>query len=1126
MLSKMNNNFVHFRSQSSYSILESILTIEDILKLVQKFKMDSVCISDRKNMFGALEFSVLSKKYKIHPIHACIMNLFFPSYNNFSEILLIAKNKKGFANLLKLMSKSFLENEDEKFPYIKLQDLFHHNEGLIVLSSYTEGIIGKKILSNKIDDAIEISKKFLCVFGNRFYFEIMRHGINEEKIIEEAYINISHELNIPLIATNKIMFASKDKYEIHDVFRCISSGEKINDEQRIKLSKEFYFKSSQEMQVLFQDLPSAIENAIYLAQRCSFAATTINKPIFPSFSEERSEEELLISQAHEGLLKRFHEENFNWEIYKKRLDYELSVILKMNFAGYFLIVGDFVNWSKQNNIAVGPGRGSGAGSIIAWSLNITDLDPIKYGLLFERFLNPERVSLPDFDIDFAQDKRDQVIEYVLSKYGFDKVAHIITFGKMQAKSVVKDVSRVIGLRYEIADYITELIPFNAVSPVTLVQALKEVKELKSAFEGKGLSLFAEDKGLIKKVLDISLNLEGLHRNSSTHAAGIVISANSLDKHVPIYKDQNSKLATIQYSMKYVELSGLVKFDFLGLQTLSLIQNTLNTIHLRGIKIDIKKIDYNDQKVYQMLAQGLSTGVFQFESQGIKSALKALIPDNINDIIALGALYRPGPMDNIKSYINRKHKREKIEYLHPMLEQILKSTYGIIIYQEQVIEIAQKIANYTIASADILRRAMGKKIRSQMEQQETKFIQGAQKNNIDTTVARKIFEHVQKFAGYGFNKSHASAYGIITYQTAYLKAHFTLEFMISALNLELHDSDKIFYLINDLKNFNIKITSPSINESEVFFSKSPNKNNEIIFSLISIKNMTESLAHAIYNERKLRGKFVSILDFVERIDNKLINKRILENLIKSDAFFSLHKNRNRILASLVKLLKYSEHFHKNKDSVQMNFVPIKQGLDEVLIPNVKNIDNDNNSEFANQEFESLGMFIKYHPLHDYKSMLDRCNIVDSNKITQQKENFMMQRFKISGVIVKKNVRMSKRGRFIILTLSDTLGIVEANIFDEELLQNVGKLLSIKCMVILTCYFANGKMIVSNVEDLVEYLTNFNFKFNFYLGNNQEVENSIININKKSRIELQNSSISFFLKLKNGFFALIDKKFQQY
>ena len=1058
------DKFIHFRTQSSYSMLESAIKVEDLVALVKKHRMSAVCLADRGNLFASLEFALEAADSEVQPIHGAILNITFDNSSSskgkdFADILLIAKDEIGYKNLLTLVSYGFMKNDRAVCNHITFEDLTLHNEGIVVLSAYSNGIVGKLLLAKNYEGAKLESKKFLEIFGDRFYFEIMRHGLESEKQIESDYLKLASELSIPLIATNSVLFSDITMHDTHDILLCISESVVKEEEKRKRVSNQCYFKSAEEMVELFSDLPEAITNSVNLAKRIYVMAEE-KDPALPNFTDGSvSEEDLIREESKKGLEQRLalkfsventseSEQSVVYNEYIERLEYELSVICKMNFQGYFLIVSDFIRWSKANGIAVGPGRGSGAGSIVAWCLQITDLDPIKFGLLFERFLNPERISMPDFDIDFCQERREEVISYVRKKYGDNRVGQIITFGKLQAKAVIKDVARVLGLAYSVADYITELVPFNAVNPVTLSQAINEVAELKDAARGKGLYNINGDNELIKQVIDSALVLEGLHRHSSTHAAGIVIANQDMIGTVPLCKDSNSDMLIVQYSMKYCELSGLVKFDFLGLQTLTVITKCLDLLKAQDVHIDLDKIDFDDKKTFEMLSQGISTGVFQFESVGMKSSLRKLRPDNIGDIIALGALYRPGPMDNIPAFIACKHGQQEADYLHPLLEPILKSTYGIIVYQEQVLEIARKLSGYSLGAADLLRRAMGKKVKSEMDAQEEIFVNGALENNIPKAQAKSIFEKVAKFAGYGFNKAHASAYGVISYQTAFLKANFPVEFLVAAMNLDIHDSDKINIFLQEARLFGIKIIAPSVNDSEGFFKivNTPGgaENKSIIFALGGIKNVTTNFGQEVAKIRGKAGKFKSIIDFIERIPSKLLNRKLLENIIKAGCFDSLHSNRNSLLCSVAKLMAYSSAYHIQKESNQFSLLGASQNSIDILLT----ADEFTEEELAYSEFEVTGLFIDNHPLSSYTSMLEEHNIKNALYIKNHL-NEGSYVLKVAGVIVKKDARMSKRGRFITLLLSDPSGILEVTIFNEEIMREYAHLLNIKTLVVVTC-----------------------------------------------------------------------------
>ncbi|MCE3254701.1 MAG: dnaE1 [Rickettsiaceae bacterium] len=806
--------------------------VGDLVSAAKKNKMPAVAICDSGNLFGALEFSSACKKSSIQPIIACEVLIALEEQsrhsshlevqNSLKKIILIAKDKAGYLNLMSLVSDSSINKKSGLTEHITFKELNEKKDGLIILSGGIDGFLSQLFVCGQDKKAEEIAVKFRDLFASDFYIEISRHNNSLEDKIEKKLIDLAYKANIPLVATNDNYFVSPEMFEAQDILSCIGTGRYVTETNRKRLTSEHYFKSSEEMEKLFADLPEAIENTVNIAKKCHIMAFE-RPPTLPKFStiNNISEAEQLSIEAKKGLEERlktkFELEEISPEDrqkiitqYSERLDYELKIINQMNFSGYFLIVSDFIVWSKKNQIPVGPGRGSGAGSIVAWSLQITDLDPIHFGLLFERFLNPERVSMPDFDIDFCQERRDEVINYVQQKYGKDMVASIITFGKLQAKAVLKDVGRVLQMPYGQVDRICKLIPFNAIEAVTLKKAIEMDKDLQNAIE--------QDLQ-IQKLVNIGLKLEGLNRHASTHAAGIVIGDKPLKEICGLYLDQEgASMPAVGYSMKYAEAAGLVKFDFLGLKTLTVISETVKLVNqTRGIGLDISKIRLDDKLTFEMLAEGDSVGVFQIESSGMRSMLRQMKADKLEDIIALISLYRPGPMDNIPTYIRRKLKQEEITYPHPLLESTLKETYGVIVYQEQVMEIAKVLAGYSLGAADILRRAMGKKIKEEMDKQREVFVSGAVKNGLNEKRAGEIFDLVDKFAGYGFNKSHAAAYALISYQTAYLKANFPVEFLTASINQEIDNSDKINIFLQVAKDHDIKILPPDVNRSQAIFT---------------------------------------------------------------------------------------------------------------------------------------------------------------------------------------------------------------------------------------------------------------------------------------------------------------------
>lgn len=824
--------FIPLRNHTTYSLCKGAIKIPEIVERASAYKLPALGIMDCQNLFAALEFSSACKKAGIQPILGCEMLINFDdgSRKNLSNadvenalalMPLIARNQQGYENLMYLVSHSFLNRQSGISPHISFDLLKEKSAGLIALSGGVEGSIGMLLNQDQDKKAEELIGEFSQIFPGNFYIEITRHQTKLEEKLEAKFIDLALKHSLPLVATNDVYFLTEEMHEAQDILTCVGEGKLFFAADRKKISPQQYFKNQEALEALFSDIPEAIENTVNIAKKCHIMAFE-RPPTLPKFSNEKDfdEAEELKKQASEGLkiklARKFELEKTSSEKQKEleaqyfaRLDFELSVITKMNFCGYFLIVSDFIKWAKNNEIPVGPGRGSGAGSIAAWSLQITDLDPIRFGLLFERFLNPDRVSMPDFDIDFCQSRRDEVIDYVQSKYGKDYVAQIITFGKLQARAVLKDVGRVLQMPYNQVDRICKLIPFNAIEAVTLEKAIEMDKDLQQAIK--------EDPQ-VTKLVDIGLKLEGLNRHASTHAAGVVIGDKPLHEICALYNDEGSTMPAVGYSMKYAENAGLVKFDFLGLKTLTTIFEAVKLIEkTRGIKIDISNLKLDDQETFRMLATGDSIGVFQIESSGMRSVLRQMKADKIEDIIALISLYRPGPMDNIPTYIRRKHGEEKINYPHPLLEVCLKETYGVIVYQEQVMEIARVLAGYSLGAADLLRRAMGKKIKEEMDQQRAIFVQGAMKNNVPEKQAGEIFDLVDKFAGYGFNKSHAAAYALISYQTAYLKAHFLPEFLTASINLEIDNTDKINIFLQVAKSHGIPVLPPSLNESEAYFS---------------------------------------------------------------------------------------------------------------------------------------------------------------------------------------------------------------------------------------------------------------------------------------------------------------------
>ena len=920
-------NYIPLRTTSQYSLLEGAMQIESIVNKAINHKIPAIGLTDRNNLFGALEFSEKLIEKGIQPIIGC--NLSFYNQKMDGSIVCLAKNEEGYKNLIRLSSELFLSNDDEKLKLSKLSDF---NEGLILLSGGYGGLINNYLKFGLKKDALELTHKLKKIFQDRLYIEIQRMGKDDFEI---DLLDISNDLNLPIVASNTIFFESKDRFTSHDALIAIKESTTVNNSNRETLTNEFYFKSPEEMINLFEDMPDAINNSLEIAHRTAFKVSK-SDPRLPRFSglDSQGETDELVHQAKEGLKVKIQENNIsNEEIYWDRLKTELDIIISMNFPGYFLIVADFIKWSKSKNIPVGPGRGSGAGSLVAWALTITDLDPIKFNLIFERFLNPERISLPDFDIDFCQDRREEVIEYVQDKYGKDSVAQIITFGSLQSRAVLRDVGRVLGLPYGQVDRICKLVPNNPANPTTLSEAIDGDIRIREE---------RDNDDDIASMLKIGLELEGLYRNASTHAAGLVIGDEPLQNIVPLYRDPRSEMPVTQFNMKWVEAAGLVKFDFLGLKTLTVIDKAINLIkQKKDIDIDISKIPLDDKATYELLGTGNTIGIFQLESSGMQDVLRNMQPDCFEDIIALVALYRPGPMDNIPKYIACKKGDDKPDYMDDSLEKILKETYGVIIYQEQVMQTAQILSNYSLGEADILRRAMGKKIKSEMDAQKERFISGAIKNGINEKKADYIFEQVAVFAGYGFNKSHAAAYALIAYQTAYLKTHFPEFFITASMSLEKDNTDKLSVFVNDAKKMGIKILPPDINKSKMDFDV---EENDIRYGLGAIKNTSQKDMIQINDEVHQNGNFKDLYDFAQRLDASVLSKKNLEFLAYSGTFDAIENNRNKVYQSINILSSISNAaMEKNSNNQDYLFDDEFENFSHIPLPEVDNWTNSESLE---------------------------------------------------------------------------------------------------------------------------------------------------------------------------------------
>ena len=1048
-----NADFVHLRVHSAYSLSEGAIKLKDLIRLCQENKMPAVAITDSGNLFGALEFALAAAPAGIQPIIGCQLQITRPDAEQMpglkqpepEPLVLLAADEAGYRNLMSLSSRAYLETDSGETPQVPLEVLEQHGEGIIALTGGPQGSLARLVREGQATAAEALAKRLMAAFPGRLYVELQRHDRDAEDKAEEGLIDLAYRLDLPLVATNECFFADAAGYEAHDALLCIAEGSYVNQEERRRLNPEYRFKSAAEMRELFADLPEALDNTLVIAKRCAFYPKRID-PILPAFPTEegRSEAEELRAQSEEGLKSRLEELVFTEETsteeraeiektYGERLDYELKIIEQMGFPGYFLIVADFIQWAEQQDIPVGPGRGSGAGSLVAYALTITDLDPLRWNLLFERFLNPERVSMPDFDVDFCQDRRDEVIRYVQKKYGSDTVAQIITFGKLQARAVLRDVGRVLQMPYGQVDRICKLVPNNPAQPVTLKQAVDGEPQLQ---------VWRDGDEQVAKLIDIGMKLEGLYRHASTHAAGVVIGDRPLTELIPLYRDPRSDMPVTQFNMKYVEQAGLVKFDFLGLKTLTVLSRACQHLAERGIDIDLTKIPLDDKKTYEMLGRGDTVGVFQLESSGMRDELKRLKADRFEDIIAVVALYRPGPMDNIPSYIRRKHAEEQPDYLHPSLEWILKETFGIMIYQEQVMQIAQELAGYSLGDADLLRRAMGKKIQAEMDAQRERFVKGASDKGVDPGKASDIFDLVAKFAGYGFNKSHAAAYALVAYQTAYLKANYPVEFLAASMTYDMNNTDKLGVFRQELQRLSVPLLPPDINASRRDFAVEDHaeEGNEqgkaIRYALAALKNVGGSAMERLAAERDATAPFKSLGDFAKRLDSQLINKRTVENLACAGAFDSLDPNRHRVYRGAEIILRHAHAATEDRNSNQVNLFGGAGEEPELKLPEVEDWPA---MERLAQEFNAVGFYLSAHPLDSYN--LERLRVIPSSSLARAARLGPGLK-RLAGIVTAKRELNNKKGqRMAFVQFSDTDGVFEVTLF-SELLSQVRELLDSK------------------------------------------------------------------------------------
>ncbi len=1026
--------FVHLRVHSAFSLLEGALPLKELAKLAAADRMPALGIADTGNLFGALEFCSKMAAAGVQPIVGCQIAVDFgdsadagrtggsPQPGRLSDIVLIAATEQGYWNLVKLVSISFMESDAGDRPHLRIDQLATAIDGLIALTGGPGGPVDRALAAGQSDIAAARLDRLAGLYPDALYVELQRHGLSTEQAVEPDLVDLAYARNLPLVATNEPFFPTRDDFEAHDALICIAEGTVIGEDNRRRLTPEHAFKSRAEMVELFADLPEALANTVEVAMRVAYWPVA-RQPILPRFvsagdDAEAAEAKLLREEAAAGLERRLAAhgmaDGLSEEDYKQRLAFELDVIEGMKYPGYFLIVADFIQWAKAQGIPVGPGRGSGAGSVVAWSLTITDLDPLRFSLLFERFLNPDRVSMPDFDVDFCQNRRDEVIRYVQGKYGVDQVAQIITFGSLQARACLRDVGRVLQMPYGQVDRIAKMVPQNPANPVTLRQAIADEPRLQAE---------AEKETVVERLLTIAQKLEGLYRHASTHAAGVVIGDRPLDQLVPLYRDPRSGMKVTQFNMKWVEEAGLVKFDFLGLKTLTVLDIAARLVRRRSPDFDLATLPLDDTPTFDMLTRGETVGVFQLESGGMRRAVIDMKPDRFDDLIALVALYRPGPMANIPTYCMRKHGKEVPDYIHPLLEPTLKETYGVIVYQEQVMKIAQILAGYSLAEADLLRRAMGKKIRSEMQKQQNRFVEGAVERGVDRHQAESIFSLLAKFAEYGFPKGHAAAYALVAYQTAYMKANHPAEFMAASMTLDAGNTDKIAEFRREAIRIGIEVEAPSVNRSGVTFDVADGR---ILYSLAAIKGVgAQAVEHLV--DARASQPFRDLAGFADRVDPRVLNKRSLESLVAAGAFDEIEPDRARVFAAIDRLLGLAA---RRQDSAAVGQSELfgNGAAEPIVLPVVEPWQA---AEKLQREHDAVGFYLSAHPLDEYKAILDRMRVQSWAEFAESVRRGATAG-RLAGTVTAKQERRIRSGnRMGAIQLSDPSGAYEAVVFSESL-----------------------------------------------------------------------------------------------
>ncbi len=1022
--------FVPLRVCSSYTMLDGAIDPKAIAKLARERGFPAIAMTDRNGLYGAMSFTSACRDAGIQPILGTTLGVQREAGGPLDWLALLAQNEAGWLNLCHLDSAAHLDRPLELDPHVTFAQLEGHSDGLIALTGAGEGALARLLAEGRHEAARDYCQRLEALFSHRLYIEIARRDDPIEDAAEDALIELAYARELPLVATNPANYGDPGFHAAHDAMLCIANSTHLDAAERPRSSRHAWVKSAPMMAELFADLPEATANTLVIAQRCALAPPK-RKALLPSLAgDKEGEARLLVEDARAGLEKRLAPYGEMTEeerrVYFDRLDFETGVINTMGFAGYFLIVADFIKWAKDQGIPVGPGRGSGAGSVVAWALTITDLDPLKLGLLFERFLNPERVSMPDFDIDFCETRRGEVIRYVQAKYGQDHVAQIITFGKLKARAVLRDTGRILQMSYGQVDRLCKLIPNHPTDPWTLPRALNGVAEFKREYD-------SDDE--VRRLVDLAVQLEGLPRNSSTHAAGVVIGDRPLAQLVPLYRDPRSDMPVTQFDMKYVEDTGLIKFDFLGLKTLSVLRKALDLLARREITIDLDTLAWDDPQVYALLQRGDTVGVFQLESEGMRRALSAVKPSNFNDIIAIGALYRPGPMDNIPLFGRRKNGLEAIEYPHPKLEQILAETYGVFVYQEQVMQAAQLLAGYSLGDADLLRRAMGKKDQQEMDAQRARFIAGAeQASGIEAEKASELFDLIDKFAGYGFNKSHAAAYALLSYQTAWLKTHYPHEFYAASMCFDMHQSEKLSVYVDDMRRGGVAIEAPDINRSEAEFTVARTDDGYAVrYALAGIRNVGEKAMDAIVAEREAHGWFESLDDLFRRVPQGSMNRRQLEGLAGAGAFDVLDPNRARVMANADMLLAVADEAERSRTSGQAALF----GGDDHAAPALRLVEAEpwSKAEQMGKERENFGFYFAAHPVEQWRAVATAngartyASLMEIGVAGGGRSGAVMAAM-VEGV----NRRKTKRGAdFVVADFSDSSGQFSASCFEESLVE---------------------------------------------------------------------------------------------